>query len=405
MLKMKAGWKEVSVEEISDKIQYGLTSRSGSSFKGAKYLRITDIQNRTVEWEKVPYSEKIEDLDKYYLNEGDVIFARTGATVGKSYLIKTIPERTVFASYLIRVVVDKTKIIPDFLSYYFQSPMYWNSISIEQRGIGQPNVNGKLLGKLRFSMPCDIDAQRKVVDAIETQLTRLDASIKSLRAIKNKFEFYRQSILKSAFEGKLVECAEFERRKISDYCSKVRKINPQEENFGEFYYIDISSVDNVRKKITTPKIVSSDFAPSRARQETILGDIVYSTVRVYLKNMAIIENLKGKKIISSTGFTVLRPNEKLNNKYLFYYLQTNKLIRLLNEKQRGTSYPAIRDNDVFETIIRVPRRDTQDKIVDEIESRFSVIDKVGEVVNNALGKAERLRRSILKTAFEGKLVR
>ena len=98
------GWIFASLKQISNKIHYGYTAKSSIQKSGTKYLRITDIQNNSVIWEKVPYCEIPEEKsDQFILKPNDLVFARTGATVGKSLLLKN-PPKSVFASYLIRVV-------------------------------------------------------------------------------------------------------------------------------------------------------------------------------------------------------------------------------------------------------------------------------------------------------------
>jgi len=256
-------------------------------------------------------------------------------------------------------------------------------------------------------MPESIEMQSKMVEELDAQFTRLDSAVKTLKKLKDKLKSYRQSILKAAFENRLLESNDkWEKGAILDYCKKVKQLNLKSENFNHFTYIDISSVDNDRQKIVDPKILASDEAPSRAKQETLPGDIVYSTVRVYLKNLAIVPEVETSKIVSSTGFTVLRPDERLNNKFLFYYLLREDVTRKLNSMQRGTSYPAIRDNDLFNFEINLPCSvELQEAIVHEIESRFSVIDKIEETMEETLKKTELFKNSILKIAFEGKLVK
>ena len=101
-------WEWTRVGEISDKIHYGYTASSKNEPIGPKLLRITDIQNNSVNWKTVPYckigeNEKI----KYLLKEGHLVFARTGATVGKSYLLSGEFPEAVFASYLIRILINE----------------------------------------------------------------------------------------------------------------------------------------------------------------------------------------------------------------------------------------------------------------------------------------------------------
>jgi type I restriction enzyme S subunit len=89
---------------------------------------------------------------------------------------------------------------------------------------------------------------------------------------------------------------------------------------------------------------------------------------------------------------------------VFYWVQTEEFVNPLNKIQRGTSYPAVRDFDVFTQFIPLPPLAEQHKIVEEIERRFSIADEVEKIVEQSLKQAERLRMSILKRAFEGKLV-
>ena len=197
-------WEEKKIGGVSENVQYGLTSQSRMDAKGLRYLRITDIQNGKVNWEQVPFSVITDNLEKYELNEGDIVFARTGATVGKSFLIRNIPEKSVFASYLIRVVPDLKQILPEFLYYYFQSPMYWQEIGFNQRGIGQPNVNGQILSNMKFPVP-SLSTQQSIVSSIESKFSVIDKVEEVVDNSLKKAEKLKKSILKSAFEGRLVK--------------------------------------------------------------------------------------------------------------------------------------------------------------------------------------------------------
>ncbi len=204
LISIKGEWDDVQIKDIAHKIQYGLTSRSGGNFSGPKYLRITDIQDRCVNWDSVPLAEQTEELENYLLRKDDLVFARTGATVGKSFLIDEPPKNAVFASYLIRIVPDTNKINPGLLWYYFQSPMYWHQISGSQRGIGQPNVNGQILAGLNIRFPKSIKEQDILTNEIESRVSVIDKLDTVIDNSLAKAETLRKSILKSAFGGRLV---------------------------------------------------------------------------------------------------------------------------------------------------------------------------------------------------------
>ena len=196
-------WEWVRIGDISINIHYGYTALSDKKRVGPKMLRITDIQNNSVNWEKVPYC-RIDESDKgrYLLKEGDLVFARTGATVGKSFLIKgQIPE-SVFASYLIRIILP-SNFNNLYLYQFFQSALYWKQITEGQVGIGQPNVNGSKLSELFFSCP-SYEEQNLIAQEIESRLSIADNLMKEVEAQFKKADSLRQSILKKAFEGKLI---------------------------------------------------------------------------------------------------------------------------------------------------------------------------------------------------------
>lgn len=197
------GWCWTRVGEVSKRIHYGYTAKSSNEETGPKLLRITDIQNNSVNWDTVPHCKiSEEDKEKYLLREGDLFFARTGATVGKSFLIfGKIPE-AVFASYLIRIILCE-KISNQFVYKYFQSLSYWQQISVDKLGIGQPNVNAEKLSKIIFPLP-PLPEQRKIVEEIERRFSIADEVGKTVEQSLKQAERLRESILKKAFEGKLI---------------------------------------------------------------------------------------------------------------------------------------------------------------------------------------------------------
>ncbi|MDH5525436.1 MAG: restriction endonuclease subunit S [Desulfobulbaceae bacterium] len=189
---------------------------------------------------------------------------------------------------------------------------------------------------------------------------------------------------------------------INDICLPVDKVNPKDNPDHEFQYIDISGIDNKILKIIQTKNYLGKDAPSRARQLVQSGDIVFSTVRTYLRNIArVSEKLDGQ--IASTGFCVLRAVEPELKKYLFYYVQYEKFLNELAKFQRGTSYPAVRGGDVFAQFIPVPPLKQADSIVAEIEKQFSRIDEAVANLKRVKVNLKRYKAAVLKAAVEGKL--
>ncbi|MDD4531441.1 MAG: restriction endonuclease subunit S [Candidatus Pacebacteria bacterium] len=176
------------IKEICEKPQYGYTASATQEKVGPKFLRISDIQNGIVSWNDVPYC-KCDKVGKYLLRDGDIVFARTGATVGKSFLVKNIPQSSVFASYLIRLRL-KDLVIAEFLYAYFQTDYYWNQIMGEESGAAQPNVNGSKLSGLKIPVP-SLEVQKKIV----TKLFSVWEYKKQLLIQKYRLEELFESIL------------------------------------------------------------------------------------------------------------------------------------------------------------------------------------------------------------------
>jgi type I restriction enzyme S subunit len=144
----REGTEGLSLKALTEQPQYGFTASAVTQPVGPKFVRITDLQDGKIEWNAVPHCVS-DDPDRYALREGDILFARTGATTGKTHFIKSAPPSAIFASYLIRLR-PKAGIEAGYLHAFFQSDNYWKQILAEKEGSAQPNVNGEKLRALRI---------------------------------------------------------------------------------------------------------------------------------------------------------------------------------------------------------------------------------------------------------------
>ena len=179
----------------------------------------------------------------------------------------------------------------------------------------------------------------------------------------------------------------------------------------DFCYIDIGSIDNKNQKLNpTDTVVAPDKAPSRARKLVDKGDVLYSTVRPYLHNMCIVDRDFSCIPIASTGFAVLTCHAELCNKFLFYYMMSPDFDAYANntDNAKGVAYPAINDDRLYKALIPIPPLGEQFRIVSAIESVDASIRDYGakEEALRALNGSfpERLKKSILQEAVQGKLV-
>ena len=181
---------------------YGV-SESAKSKGEYKLLRITDIKNNAVDWNTVPYTDYDEHkANAYLISDGDILFARTGATVGKSYLVKGLQDKAIYASYLIRVQTFN-EILPEYVKYFFESGFYWEQIQRDSIGIGQPNVNGTTLSQLALSIP-PINEQHRIVNELGSWLNIIDVIDNGKAELQIAIKRVKSKILDLAIHGKLV---------------------------------------------------------------------------------------------------------------------------------------------------------------------------------------------------------
>lgn len=200
--KQGEGWVENNLGELSE-INYGYTESAHHERVGPKFLRITDIQDNRVDWKTVPYCPiAATDLPRFGLRDGDIVFARTGATTGKSYLIANPPE-AVFASYLIRVRITGKELLPSFLLLFFRTESYWGSIRSGSTGSAQGGFNATKLSELVIPYPRLLKEQQAIagrLDALAAETQRLESIYQRKLAALDQL---KKSLLRQAFSGNL----------------------------------------------------------------------------------------------------------------------------------------------------------------------------------------------------------
>ena len=194
------GWEWTRLGCITDVIQYGL-SNSAESTGDYRLLRITDIQNGCVNWDTVPFTST-DEPEKYLLHKDDIVFARTGATVGKSFLITDLPYSSVYASYLIRIRLING-ISANYIYHFFNSYCYWEQVTDKAVGVGQPNCNGTALRELFIPLPSQAE-QNRIVPVADKLLKIVDTITSEQESLSELIQTTKSKILDLAIRGKLL---------------------------------------------------------------------------------------------------------------------------------------------------------------------------------------------------------
>ena len=199
-------WEWVRWGTLSESIQYGYNAPAQENGR-IKMVRISDIQDNSVMWETVPYCDiKEGEIDAYLLKPNDILFARTGGTVGKSYLVQEIPEEAIYAGYLIRTRYSN-QLCPQYLKYFMESELYWSQLREGTIVTAQPNCNGKTLGNMLVPIPPSHEQIRIVekLNAVMAHVIEYGTIDSRSKHLNNIFpERLKKSILQEAIQGKLV---------------------------------------------------------------------------------------------------------------------------------------------------------------------------------------------------------
>ncbi|AVC44948.1 hypothetical protein B4919_09215 [Francisella tularensis subsp. novicida] len=195
------GWRECRLGEISTDISYGYTASATFENTGTKFLRITDIVPSRINWGNVPFCE-VDELkkEKYKLDVGDLVIARTGATTGYNKIIKDSKD-AIFASYLIRYKLDKSIVIPNYIGYYLQSEIWDGFVEGIKGGSAQPGANAKQFASFEINLP-PLAEQKAIAEVLSSLDDKIDLLHKQNQTLEDMAQtLFREWFIEKADEG------------------------------------------------------------------------------------------------------------------------------------------------------------------------------------------------------------
>ena len=191
----------VKFKDVIINSQYGYTATETSQTEGTyKYLRITDIVPYYVNFDTVPFCKITEkDVSKYIVKEGDILIARTGATTGYNYVVPSGISNTVYASYLIRFIVDKKLVLPLFMKYVLKTQSYYGFINNYIGGSAQPGMNAKVFTK--FNIPkLSLVTQQKIASILSSYDRLIENNTRRIRLLEQMAEnLYKEWFVRFRF--------------------------------------------------------------------------------------------------------------------------------------------------------------------------------------------------------------
>lgn len=268
-------------------------------------------------------------------------------------------------------------------------------------------IASKSLKRMPFPLP-PFDEQQRIVSFLDEVFAKLDETKALAQAVVDGSELRRTAILHKAFTGELsrlwrdehgITLDSWQKKFLSEVLLPMQTKRPTGKTFR---YIDIDSIDNKRQAVGAPKIIETAKAPSRANRAVESGNVLFSMVRPYLKNVAFIDESLSD-CIASTGFFVCRCKADLLSKFLYQFLCFDETISYLTQFMKGDNSPAIRRDEFLGMSINLPSLEEQKEIIRLLDDLLSREKRTKYIATKTLERIDLLKKSILARAFRGEL--
>lgn len=371
-------WEEKRLEEICDPPKYGLNS-AGIEFDGIhKYLRITDIDEITHTFSPTDITTPSEFNDEYLLNKNDIVFARTGASTGKTYLYDSNDGDLYFAGFLIKFHVKDAN--ARFVFYQTLTHKYSKWVHVMSTRSGQPGINSEEYGSYKIKLP-DIHEQQKIADFLSNVDSIITAETKILNTLQKKKKALMQKLFTRQLRFKFDDGTNFpawEEKKLGEISSSPKYgLNASGIDYdGEHKYLRITDIDEVThtfspEEITTPSEFSDDYLLEE-------NDIVFartgaSTGKTYLYN-------PNDGDLYFAGFLIKFHIKDANARFVFYQTCTHEYEKWVHVMSTRSGQPGINSEEYSTLKIKLPCIEEQQKIADCLSSMDSLIQTQQKVV-------------------------
>lgn len=328
------------------------------------------------------------------IRKNNLVFSTMNLWMGSLDVLTNYDIGIVSPAYKV-FVFNENLMIPAYGNYFMKSYYMleqYKNCSEQGASIVRRNLDLKALLNIEINIP-PIEEQEKIVKILKNIESIIE---KYINALEEKDKFIKAQFAKMF---NIMENSKFSKQKIESLVD--RNIISVKKKYNEedlINYIDISSINKEKHTINSITQYIVKDAPSRAQQCLKKNDILISTVRPNLKNIAILkENILNA--VASSGFCILRCNENCNHQYLFNVINTDKFTNDMVLKTTGSNYPAIRDKDVLEYFVPVPPIELQKQFAKIVE----IIDQQKLLLEQQKQDYEKLKKGLMQKLLTGKV--
>ena len=421
-LDIPSGWEKVKLDELIIRMTNGANVIQFDEKIGFPISRIETIWNQGIDLSRVKYIKESdpEFIEKYKLRDNDILFSHINSDshIGKTAIFKIEKTCTIIHGINLLLLRPSKEISAALLNYQFNYLRSKGSFAaVAQKAVNQSSINQAKLKQFDFFVP-PLAEQHRIVTKLEELFSSLDKAIERITTAKQQLKVYRQAVLKYAFEGRFtndnLKDGEMPKGWATVKLGSIFVETPQNGVYkpSTMYGtgVRIMRIDgfydgNLLDTYQYKRLQLSEEEIKKYKLE--INDLLINRVNSmsYLGKCGLVKKLSEVTVFESN---IMRTKLNLNlakPKYISNYLSSkNGLEELRKNAKQAVNQASINQTDVANVEVPLPLPPEQILIVEEIESRLSVCDKIEEGIENSLLKAEALRQSILTKAFEGKLV-
>lgn len=369
-----------SLGEICTDISYGVTTSAVQNNFGTKLLRITDIGIDGVNWVTVPgckISEK--ERIKSLLSDGDIVIARTGGTVGKSFLVKNPPE-AVFASYLIRLRTKIDIALPEFINLFLGSECYWTQLREAAQGAAQPNVNSTTLSKIELALP-PIEKQRQIAARLKAQLAEVDKARQAAEA-----QLREATKLAAAIVFDSIQNGKTSRHNLGDVLEEVKRgIGPT--------WADYPVLGATRDGLAPARESPGKHAPKY--KPVFPGTVFYNPMRILIGSIALVDNDDAPGITSPDYVALQGRKGVVDSRWFYYWLRSPLGEQCILSLARGAVRERMLFNRLADGEIELPDFTIQQKA----SAALAALKPMRQAIECKINDINHLPQKILAQAF------
>lgn len=353
---------------------------------------------------------------KKVVQECDVLLSRIVPHIQRSWIVGPSQGRRQIGSSE-WIIFDGSKISAEYLRYFLLSYDFHQKFMKTISGVGGSltRANPNLTAEFSFPLP-PLPEQHRIVTKIEELFASLDKGIEALKTAQQQLKVYRQAVLKYAFEGRLthpdLKEGELPEGWVEKRIDEVAFINPKLpferiKDSLDVTFLPMKNVEEVINRINLGETRKYSQV-KKGYTSMIDGDVIFAKITPCMENgkIAVVHSLKNGIAFGSTEFHVIRCKKQIQNKYLFYFLVQERFRQDAERNMTGAvGQRRVPKKYLEDSVIPFPVDDfRQTEVLKEIETRLAVCEKIEGLISINLQQSEALRQSILKRAFEGKLV-